>query len=109
VADVLKILGQSAPSATTETALYTCPASTSAIVNTFTVCNRSATAATFRLSFDQGGGGTANKDYVYYDLAIAGNDTFIATVGFTLAATDVMYVYASTGNLSFSAFGLERT
>jgi hypothetical protein len=107
--DALKILGQVAPSATTESALYTVPTGKSAIVNTFTVCNRSATAATFRLSFDQGGGGTANKDYVYYDLAIAGNDNFTATVGYTLAAGDVMYVYASTGNLSFSAFGLERT
>jgi hypothetical protein len=109
VADALKILGQVATSATTETALYTVPAATSAIINTFTVCNRSATAATFRLSFDQAGGGTATKDYVYYDLAIAGNDTFIATVGFTLAATDVVNVYASTANLSFQVFGLERT
>ena len=109
MADTLKILGQSAPSATTETTLYTVPASTSAIINTFTVCNRSAAAASFRLGFDQGGGGIGNADWVYYDLAIAGNDTFIATVGFTLAAGDVVRVYASTGNLSFSAFGLERT
>ncbi len=109
MADTLKILGQSAPNATTETALYTVPASTSAIVSSIVVCNRSATATTFRISLDQAGGGTANKDYLYYDCPIAGNDTHIATIGISLAATDVINVYAGSANLSFNAFGVERT
>lgn len=109
MADTLKILGQVSAAAITTTALYTVPDGRSAIVNTFTVCNRSAIAATFRLSFDQGGTGTTNKDYVYYDLGLDGNDSFTATVGYTLAAGDVVKVYASTANLSFSAFGLERS
>lgn len=109
MADTLKVLGQSAPGATTETALYTVPGATTAIVNTLTICNRSATAATFRVSVDVAGGGTANKDYIYYDLPIAGNDTFVATMGITLGAADILNVYASTANLSFSAFGMERT
>ena len=109
MADSLKILGQTAPNATTETTLYTVPAATSAIVSTITVCNRSAVAGTFRISVDQAGGGTANKDYLYYDQAIPGNDNFTVTAGFTLAATDIIKVYASSANLSFSAFGVERT
>lgn len=107
--DTLKILGQSAPGATTETALYTVPAATSAVISSIVVCNRSGTAATFRVSLDQAGGGTADKDYLYYDTALAGNDSFVATIGISLATTDVVNVYASNANLSFNAFGVERT
>ena len=106
MADTLKILGQVAPSATTETTLYTVPGSTSTTISTLVVCNR-GTAATFRVSVSVGGGATANKDYLYYDLAIPANDTFGATLGITLAATDVVRVYASTTDLSFAAFGVE--
>jgi hypothetical protein len=35
------------------------------------------------------------------------NDTFIATVGFTLASTDVVRVLAANNNLAFSLFGVE--
>jgi hypothetical protein len=108
VAITYKILGQSAPAATTETALYTVPSSTSAIISTISVCNRSV-ATSFRISIDQAGGGTANKDYLYYDVAIPANDTFVATVGITLAATDIVNCYATLATLSFSIFGSEIT
>jgi hypothetical protein len=107
MATVYKTLGQSSPSATTETALYTVPAATSAIASSIVVCNRSSVLSTFRVSVAVGGGATANKDYIYYDLPIGANDTFIATVGLTLAATDVVRVYASNTNLSFSLYGSE--
>lgn len=102
-----KCLGQSAPGATTETTLYTVPALTSAVVSSLIVCNRSALQAAFRVSVAVGGGATANKDYIYYDVIIPPNDTFIATIGLTLATTDKIKVYASTANLSFSIFGEE--
>lgn len=104
-----KILGQSAPSATTETTLYTVPALTSAVISSVIICNRGGAAGTFRISLSQGGGATANKDYLYYDLTLAANDTFIATVGLTLATTDVARVYASSGDFSFSLYGSEIT
>jgi len=107
MATVYKTLGQSSPSATTETALYTVPAATSAIASSIIVSNRSSVLSTFRVSVAVGGGATANKDYIYYDLPIGANDTFIATVGLTLAATDVVRVYASNTNLSFSLYGSE--
>jgi hypothetical protein len=109
MAVVYKVLGQAAPNATTETALYTVPANTQAIVSSLVVCNRSAVAVTFRVSVDVAGGGTANKDYLYYDVSISGNNTFAAVLGLSLAATDVVNVYASTANLSFSAFGREQS
>jgi hypothetical protein len=104
---IYKTLGQSSPSATTETDLYTVPASTSAVASSVIVCNRSAVLSTFRISIAVGGGATANKDYIYYDLPIGANDTFIATIGVTLATTDVVRVYASNTNLSFSLYGSE--
>lgn len=107
--DAIKVLGQSAPAATTETALYTVPAATSTVVSSLTVCNRDAGPSTFRISVSVGGGVTASKDYLYYNLTVAAGDTFAATLGLTLSATDVVRVYASTANVSFNLFGLERT
>ena len=109
MASVYKILGQVAPSATTETALYTVPALTSAVVSTLVICNRGGTATTARVSVSAGGGATANKDYIIYDLAIPANEQYMATVGITMATTDRMRVYAGNGNLSFSVFGSEIT
>jgi len=100
-----KVLGQASPSATTETDLYAAPAA--AIASSIIVCNRGTTQATFRVSISVNSNVTDSKDYIYYDLLIAGNDTFIATIGVTLAATDVVRVYASSANFSFSLYGSE--
>ena len=102
-----KVLGQSAPAATTETDLYTVPASTQAICSSIVVCNRGSSSITFRISVSVGGGATANKDYNYYDVPVAGNDTFIATIGITLGAGDKVRVYAGNTNLSFNLYGQE--
>lgn len=102
-------LGQVAPLATTETLLYTVPALTSTVASSISVCNRGATASTFRVSISVGGGATANKDYLYYDVPIPANDTFIATIGITLATGDVVRVFGGNANLSFSLWGAQIT
>lgn len=107
MANTYKSLGQSAPSATTETTLYTVPASTSAIVSSVVVCNRSGSADTFRVTHNVGGGATATKDHLCYDHAIGANDTVTLTLGITMAATDKIKVYAGTANLSFNLYGTE--
>jgi hypothetical protein len=108
-----KVLGQSAPSATTETDLYTVPAGTSAALTSLFVANRGAAAGTFRVSISVGGGATANKDYLYYNVTIAANDTFLVDAGGKalayLSATDKIRVYASSGDFSFNACGEEFT
>lgn len=109
MATTLKILGQAAPSATTETDLYAPASSTTAVVSTITVANRSATAATFRISVSENNAATANKDYIAYDANLNGNETMTFTLGITLGDTDKIRVYASTANLSFGAFGQENT
>lgn len=103
----LKVLGQSAPSATTETDLYTVPGGKTTVCSTLMVCNRSATATTFRVSVSVSGGATATKDYLYYDVPIGGNDTFAATIGIALGAADKVRVYAGAATLSFNLFGQE--
>lgn len=107
MAAIYKVLGQLAPAATTETDLYTVPASTDAVVSTITVSNRSSTAAKFRISVAPAGASTDNKHYLAYDLSIGGNDVVALTLGITLDATDKIRVYASSANLSFNAFGTE--
>lgn len=109
MAETLKVLGQEAPSAASLTAIYTVPAATEAVMSTITVANRSATATAFRISIAVAGAGDDVKQYLYYDIAIDGNDTFAATLGITLAATDVIRVYATLATLSFAAFGSEIT
>jgi len=102
-----KVLAQSAPSATTNTDVYTVGASKQAIISTITVCNRSATAATYRIAVRPDGATLANQHYIAYDIAIAANDTTALTLGLTCDASDVVTVYASTANLSVNLFGSE--
>jgi hypothetical protein len=102
-----KILGQVSPLATTETDLYTVPSSTSTVCSSLSICNRGGTQTTFRVSISQAGASTTNKDYLYYDVTLAGNDTFIATIGVTLATTDKIRVYSGNASLSFQVWGTE--
>ena len=102
-----KVLGQSNPSATTATTLYTVPASTQAIVSTITVCNQAATAATYRIAVRVNGATLAASQYVAYDVSLPGNASDTLTLGITLGAADVITVYASTATMSFAAFGSE--
>lgn len=102
-----KVLGQVAPSATTNTTLETVPSATQAVVSTIVVCNRAASAATFRIAVRPAGATIANEHYIAYDSTVGANDIVALTIGVTLAATDVVTVYASSANLSFSAFGSE--
>lgn len=107
MAEVFKVLAQSNPVAVTQTTLYTVPASTSTSISSITICNRSATATSFRISVAVAGAVLADTQYLYYDHPLDGKQTFIATIGITLAATDVVRVYATDATLSFNAFGVE--
>jgi hypothetical protein len=107
MATIYKVLGQSAPSATTSTDLYTVPSATEAVVSSIVIANRDSAAATFRLSFAPAGAALADAQYSAYDVTVGGGDSTIITIGATLAATDKIRVYASSANLTFTAFGSE--
>ena len=102
-----KVLGQSAPSATTATTLYTVPAATSAVVSSIVIANRDTAAATYRIAIRPAGAVLANQHYIAYDVTVGASDSTVLTLGITLATTDVVTIYASTANLSFSAYGSE--
>ena len=107
MASVLKVLGQQAPAGLAITTLYTVPSLTSTVISSITVCNRSTVATKFRIAIRPAGATLENKHYLYYDLAIGGVDTFVATLGITLATTDVITVYNTLGTCTFQAFGEE--
>ena len=104
---VYKVLGQSNPAATTNTTLYTVPASTSAVVSTITICNQASSAATYRIAVRPAGATIAAQHWIVYGATVAASDTTALTLGVTLATTDVVTVYASTATLSFNAYGSE--
>ena len=102
-----KILGQSKPSATTLTAMYTVPSATTTVCSSIVICNQSGTPTTFRISVAVAGAGDTASQYLYYDAPIGSYGTFIATIGITLGATDVVRVYNTLATCSFNLFGQE--
>ena len=107
MAYIYKVIAQSAPSATTNTDIYTVGAGKQAIVSTITIANRSAATETYRIAIRPAGATLANQHYLAYDVVLAANDTTALTLGITLTATDVVTVYASAADLSFGIFGSE--
>ena len=103
-----KVLGQSAPSSTTNVDLYTVPSSTSSVVSSLVVANVTGSAATCRVFVRIAGATAAASNAVAYDLSIAANTHVALTEGWTLATTDKVTVQTGTGNaLTFTLFGSE--
>lgn len=107
MATTYKVLAQSNPSATTNTDLYTVPSATSTVVSTITICNQSSSQGSYRIAVRPAGTAIAAQHYIAYDVPIQANDTTALTLGLTLAATDVITIYATTATLSFGLFGSE--
>ena len=109
MAESIKRLGALASTGVIGTAdtLYTCPASTSTVVSSLTVCNRSSTAATYSLGVS-GSASFSNAGQIVYQASIAGNDTIGLTFGLTLDQVNKYLLCAGSGStVSFSAFGSE--
>ena len=100
-----KVLAQSAPSATTDTTLYT--ATNATIVSTLNASNIGGTQDTIRVAVRPAGAALANQHYIAFGVPLAAGAILSLQGGITLANTDVITVYSTTGNTSFSAFGSE--
>ena len=109
MATAYKVLAQASPSATSNTDIYTVGATKQTIISTIAICNRGTASASFRIAIRPDGAALANTHYIVYDTAIAANDTTFLTIGLTLDASDVVTVYASTANFTFSIYGSEIT
>jgi hypothetical protein len=100
-------LGASALAATTDTTVYTVPASRKATA-TINLCNRGGTDATVRLMVLDGAMGTlANEDYIEYDVTLPAGGT-LERDRITLAAGHVVGARASTANVSVQVWGVEE-
>lgn len=104
-----KVLGQSKPSAASLTACYTVPALTQATLSSIIVCNQSAAQTTFRVSVAVAGAANTASQYLYYDVVVPGNNSFVATIGLSLNAGDIVRVYNTFATCSFNVFGCEVT
>jgi hypothetical protein len=107
--NTLKILGQSVPAANTLTTLYTVPAATSASISSLIVCNQNSydVYTNFSVSLAVGGAADSPEQYIYYKLLLNGYNTFIATIGISLATTDQVRIISTAASVSFSLTGVE--
>ena len=109
MAETIKILAQ-LDITTSLLDLYVAPAATSVVISSIVVANRSTSTRTFTLKAAPGGAADANLHTLYGAVSLTKNNTFIATVGITLAATDKLRVQAdAAGALSVTVFGTEYT
>lgn len=106
MASTYKILGQVAPSITTDTDLYTVPAGTQAVCSTLTVCNRGG-STTFYVMVVPSGDTVSDENYLIYNVGINASDTLFFTIGITLNTGDKIVVNSSSSTLTFNLFGTE--
>jgi hypothetical protein len=109
MADAIKVLGQLDVSATTITTLYTVPDLTQTTVSSLVVCNRSGSGITFRVSVHVNGAGADDKQFIFYDEALAATTTRTVVIGMCLGQKDIVKVYSSAANVSFNLFGVETS
>ena len=103
-----KVLGQSAPTETSEATLYTVPASTQTVVSSITVTNLTSTSANATVNICVNGAASSNANFILDAVPVAGASVAAFTLGITLGAADVIRVTSGTGNaLAFQAFGSE--
>lgn len=107
MANAYKVLGQSDLAATTNTDVYTVPASTETIISTIVLANRTASSISYRIALRPNGATISDEHYIAYDVPVPANDSTTLTLGITLDAADVVTCYASAVDLSVNIFGTE--
>ena len=105
-----KVLGQVNPTACTYTTLYTVPAATQAVISTITICNFNPTTnANYSILVRPAAEALNVRHYITSNNVVQSLDTVALTLGITLGNTDVVSVYTTGSNVSFSVFGSEIT
>lgn len=98
------------PANTSDTLAFTATLDTE--VTRVYVCNTSANARTFRLHHVNAGGSVSLDNALYYDKALAANDSFelfsdAPNSGLQLKTGDMLYVRSSNANdLAFNIYGV---
>jgi hypothetical protein len=102
----IKIFGQIAGVANTLTNVYSTGASTSALLNTFTICNGTANAITIDLVSRPTSEALATKHYLIRGVTIPAADTLFLEPGIALAASSVLAANVTGANATSSAAGV---
>jgi len=104
-----KVLGQLVPTANTLSNVYTVPAATQTVISTITVCNQTATNASYSISISPAGVTDNVKHYIVRGASVPAADALAFTLGITLGNTDQVRCNTNTANISFNVFGSEIT
>ena len=101
------ILGQVSLASTTNTTVYTVPASTLSIVNINIVNRHAESAATVRVAI-AAAAGPALSEYIEYDAEIPKLGVLERT-GIAIDASKNVVAYANTTSCSVNVYGLEQS
>lgn len=107
-----KRLGAIAPSANTQTNVYVVPAATEAVISTITICNQTASNASYSLIVMPTGSfasPSSNVNFIVRGAVVPAADSIILTLGLTANAGTVVAANTSFSNVSFAIFGSEIT
>jgi hypothetical protein len=103
-----KILGQVVPSAAnTWTQIYPCPTGKEAVCSSLTVANLTSDDILYRVRVRQQGAAANDKQILVYDTASASGVSQALQLSMTLAAGDIVEVYAASTSIAFNLFGSE--
>ncbi len=108
MANTHKLLGRNAPSATTNTTLYTTPGSTTTIITSLMVAN-TGSATTIRVFIIPSAGSANVNNAIYYNVSIPTGDTLASNIAVVLETGDFIQVYNTDANVTFTASGIEIT
>ncbi len=107
--NTISLLGQQSPGATSDTVLIDCTATYSVVVSSIVVCNYSETTADeFIICAGLCSGATSTATALYWKVSVPPKDTFVATIGITLAndsAGGSIVAQSTNGTLTYSVFG----
>lgn len=107
MANAFKVLAQSNPAATTDTDIYTVPASTEAVISTIIIANQDVTSDTYDIAIRPNNATLSAEHYIAKGVTVGAADSTTLTLGLTMDAADVLTVRAGGTDLSFNVFGSE--
>lgn len=110
MAQTYKRLGAINPSANTQTNVYVVPAATEAVLSTITVCNQSASNASFSIAVmdsSEFNSSAPTHSFIVRGAAVPAADTLVLTMGLTVNTGAVLAANTNSGSLSFGVFGSE--
>ena len=110
MAQTYQRLGAINPSANTQTNVYVVPAATESVVSTITVCNQSASNASFSIALmnsSEFNASAPTATFIVRGATVPASDTIILTIGLTVNAGAVLAANTNNASISFAAFGSE--